>query len=233
MSSRLTRSVQAIDCWCRAHRHDRLFDQHAALCRKIRGHDAYHGITGNGESLKKFRFLVHRTWRRWLSRRHRKRKLDWDKFNRLLESFPLPPVRIVHSIVRHREANVRCEEPYALTRARTDLWEPGASNRLGPPGRWLFWPQRVTDVYTVIDVLAAEGVATIAEVCRFLGVNRTSFHAWRVADPTVSQEQEEQLTPLIRMLFKKHRRRYGAIEGLPANCGRGNMSAVRRKSRRY
>jgi putative transposase len=65
-------------------------------------------------------------------------------------------------------------------------------------------------VYTVIDALAAEGVATIAEVCRFLGVNRTSFHAWRVADSTVSQEQDEQLTPLIRMLFKKHRRRYGA-----------------------
>jgi RNA-directed DNA polymerase len=106
MSSRLTRSVQAIDSWCRAHRHDRLFDQHAALCRKIRGHDAYYGITGNGESLKKFRFLVHRTWRRWLSRRHRKRKLDWDKFNRLLASFPLPPVRVVHSVVRPREANV-------------------------------------------------------------------------------------------------------------------------------
>ena len=100
MSSRLTRSVQAIDCWCRAHRHDRLVDQHVALCRKIRGHDAYYGITGNGESLKTFRFLVHRTWRRWLSRRHRKRKLDWDKFNRLLDSFPLPPVRVVHSIFK-------------------------------------------------------------------------------------------------------------------------------------
>ena len=105
MSSRLARSVQAIDRWCRAHRHDRVFDQHAALCRKIRGHDAYYGITGNGESLKKFRFLVHRTWRRWLSRRHRKRKLDWDKFNRLLDSFPLPPLRVVHSVVGHREAN--------------------------------------------------------------------------------------------------------------------------------
>ena len=106
MSSRLTRSVGAIDRWCRAHRHDRLIDQHAVLCQKIRGHDAYYGITGNGESLKKFRFLVHRTWRRWLSRRHRKRKLDWDKFNRLLESFPLPPLRVVHSVVRRREANV-------------------------------------------------------------------------------------------------------------------------------
>ena len=40
MSSRLTSSVQVIDSWCKAHRHDRLIDQHAALCRKIRGHDA-------------------------------------------------------------------------------------------------------------------------------------------------------------------------------------------------
>jgi hypothetical protein len=106
MSSRLTRSVQAIDSWCRAHRHDRVIDQQAVLCQKIRGHDAYYGITGNAESLKNFRFLVHRTWRRWLSRRDRKRKLDWDKFNRLLAAFPLPPIRVVHSVIRHREANV-------------------------------------------------------------------------------------------------------------------------------
>lgn len=106
MSSRLTRSVQAIDSWCRAHRHDRVIDQQAVLCQKIRGHDAYYGITGNAESLKKFRFLVHRAWRRWLSRRDRKRKLDWEKFNRLLAAFPLPSIRVVHSVVRHREANV-------------------------------------------------------------------------------------------------------------------------------
>lgn len=106
MSSRLTRSVQAIDRWIRNHRHDRLADQHAALCLKIRGHDAYYGITGNGESLKKFRYLVHRAWCRWLRRRHRKRKLDWDKFNRLLASFPLPPIRVVHSFVKRREVKV-------------------------------------------------------------------------------------------------------------------------------
>jgi RNA-directed DNA polymerase len=41
---------------------------------------------------------VQRAWRRWLSRRHRKRKLDWTKFNRLLANFPLPPVRVVQSI---------------------------------------------------------------------------------------------------------------------------------------
>lgn len=106
MSSRITRSVQAIDSWCQAHRHDRLDVQHAALCQKVRGHDAYYGITGNGESLKKFRYLVHRVWRRWLSRRHRKRKLDWDKFNRILDMFPLPPLRVIHSVFKQREAKV-------------------------------------------------------------------------------------------------------------------------------
>ena len=106
MSSRLTRSVQSISRWCRAHRHDRLADQHAVLCRKIQGHDAYYGITGNGRSLQKFRYLVHRVWRRWLCRRDRKRKLDWLKFNRLLETFPLPPLRVVHSVMKTREANV-------------------------------------------------------------------------------------------------------------------------------
>ena len=50
MSSRLTRSVQAIDGWCRAHRHDRVIDQHAALCRKIRGHDAYYGVMDRVET---------------------------------------------------------------------------------------------------------------------------------------------------------------------------------------
>jgi hypothetical protein len=73
---------------------------------RFEGTTRIYGITGNGESLKKFRFLVHCAWRRWLSRRHRKRKLDWDKFNRLLLSFPLPPLRVVHSVVGHREANV-------------------------------------------------------------------------------------------------------------------------------
>jgi hypothetical protein len=97
-SSRLTRSVRALSRWCRGHRHDPISQQHAVLSQKIRGHYAYFGITGNGASLKNFLFLVQRTWCRWLNRRHRKRSMDWAKFNRLLQRFPLPSVRVVHSI---------------------------------------------------------------------------------------------------------------------------------------
>jgi group II intron reverse transcriptase/maturase len=97
-SSRLTRSVRVLSRWCRGHRHDPISQQHAVLSQKIRGHYAYFGITGNGASLKNFLFLVQRTWHRWLNRRHRKRSMDWAKFNRLLQRFPLPSVRVVHSI---------------------------------------------------------------------------------------------------------------------------------------
>jgi group II intron reverse transcriptase/maturase len=99
-SDRLTRAVKKVGLWCAAHRHDPIVEQHAVLCRKINGHHAYYGITGNGQSLRDFLYLAHRAWRKWLSRRHRKRKMTWDKFNRLLERYPLPPIRVVHSVYR-------------------------------------------------------------------------------------------------------------------------------------
>jgi transposase InsO family protein len=61
-----------------------------------------------------------------------------------------------------------------------------------------------------VDAIVAEDIASITQVCSFLEVNRTAFHAWRVAEPTVFQEQDAQLAPLVRIIFRKHRRRYGA-----------------------
>ena len=65
-------------------------------------------------------------------------------------------------------------------------------------------------MYAAIEAIVSEGIATVSETCRFLNVNRTAFQAWRVAGPTAAETQEEELTPLIRMLFRKHRRRCGA-----------------------
>jgi RNA-directed DNA polymerase len=39
-ASRFTRAVRTIAQWCRFHRHDPVSEQHAALCRKLRGHYA-------------------------------------------------------------------------------------------------------------------------------------------------------------------------------------------------
>jgi RNA-directed DNA polymerase len=99
-SKRLSRAVRSIAHWCRAHRHRPVREQHAILSRKVRGHYAYYGITGNARALSWFLCAAHRAWRKWLDRRNRKREMTWDRFNRLLKRYPLPPPRIVHSYVK-------------------------------------------------------------------------------------------------------------------------------------
>jgi len=44
--------------WCRQARHWPLPEQHAALVAKLRGHDAYYGITGNRRALVRFHHEV-------------------------------------------------------------------------------------------------------------------------------------------------------------------------------
>jgi len=60
-------------------------------------------------------------------------------------------------------------------------------------------------VYAAVEAIAAEDVASLTQICRFLEVNRTAFHAWRISEPTVFEEQNAQLAPLVRIIFKKHR----------------------------
>jgi RNA-directed DNA polymerase len=97
-SSRLSRALRSIAHWCRLHRHQPISEQQQTLGQKLRGHFAYYGITGNSNALSWFRLGVVRCWRKWLNRRNRERPLDWGLFNRLLERYPLPGVRVVHSV---------------------------------------------------------------------------------------------------------------------------------------
>jgi hypothetical protein len=97
---RFSRTLRRIKEWCRINRHLRISEQHAALSRKLRGHDAYFGITGNQRALNVLRLRVTEIWRKWLNRRSWKGRMTWDRMNRLLEVFPLPPARVVHSVYR-------------------------------------------------------------------------------------------------------------------------------------
>jgi RNA-directed DNA polymerase len=84
--------------WCRRTRHLPVAEQRTALNRKLRGHDAYFGITGNAKALGRLRYEVQGRWRKWLSRRSRAAQLNWTQFNRLLQRHPLQPARVVHSV---------------------------------------------------------------------------------------------------------------------------------------
>jgi len=97
-SGRFRAALKRVALWCRRNRHLPVRDQHAALRRKLRGHYAYYGITGNGRALVIFLHAAERVWRKWLNRRSQRARMEWDRFKRLLQRYPLPPARVVHSI---------------------------------------------------------------------------------------------------------------------------------------
>jgi group II intron reverse transcriptase/maturase len=99
-SKRLRRSLKEISQWCRKNRHLPLAEQQRKLGQKLRGHFAYFGITGNSKALSSFRYGVSLIWRKWLSRRNRRRSLNWERFNCLLRRYPLPPAIAIHSVCR-------------------------------------------------------------------------------------------------------------------------------------
>ena len=97
-ANRFRRVVKKIAQWCRFHRHQPIAEQHQALSQKLRGHDAYYGLTGNFRLLDRLRRVVERVWRLWLSRRGAEPPLVWARFKQLLERYPLPAARVVHSV---------------------------------------------------------------------------------------------------------------------------------------
>lgn len=99
MSSRLSRALQRISAWCRTHRHWTISQQRDALSRKLRGHDAYYGITGNSPAVSAFHYWTETIWAKWLNRRSQRKK-SWDEMKALLRRFRLAPARMVHSSMR-------------------------------------------------------------------------------------------------------------------------------------
>ncbi|MCP3997193.1 MAG: group II intron reverse transcriptase/maturase, partial [bacterium] len=92
--ARLQRTIQSIVDWCRRHRHQPVKQQHAALTRRIRGHDNYFGVNGNAHSLNRLRRQIVRAWFKWLSRRGAPKPMSWKRFEDLLRDYPLPAPRI-------------------------------------------------------------------------------------------------------------------------------------------
>ena len=97
---RYTRSLRAVRHWCRVNRHLPIAEQQRVLSRKLRGHYAYYGITGNAPALQCYLFEVRRAWQKWLDRRSQRARMTWDRFAQLTGRYPLPHARVVHSSYR-------------------------------------------------------------------------------------------------------------------------------------
>jgi RNA-directed DNA polymerase len=98
-ADRFRRTLKRIADWCQRYRHEPVPEQWAALRRKLLGHFAYFGITGNFKALRNLRYRVIAVWRKWLSRRSQRAWIPWDVMMGLLERYPLPEPHIRPTVI--------------------------------------------------------------------------------------------------------------------------------------
>jgi group II intron reverse transcriptase/maturase len=97
----------------RTHMHAPIPEQGRWLRQVLTGYFAYHAVPTNMRSLAAFRFCVARTWRRVLSRRSQKSRVNWERMNKIADAW-LPQPRILHPWPEQR---------FAVKHPR---WEPNA-----------------------------------------------------------------------------------------------------------
>ncbi len=95
---KVRKAVSAMRTWCRDNRHKPLAWQRNILASKLRGHFQYFGVRCNMRSMEAVRHYVIAGWKFWLSRRCHKGAISWEEFQKLLELFPLPLPKIIHSV---------------------------------------------------------------------------------------------------------------------------------------
>ena len=65
-------------------------------------------------------------------------------------------------------------------------------------------------MYAAVHEMTHVGQFAATAVCDVLDISRSGYYAWRQGVPSARAERNAELTPLVRALFWKHRRRYGA-----------------------
>ena len=95
ISKRITAKLNLFKEWIRSNRTLPTSEIMETVANKLRGHYAYYGVTGNSQSIGCYFCQVKRLLFKWMGRRGKRDSLSFEKFNLLLERFPLPFPRIV------------------------------------------------------------------------------------------------------------------------------------------
>ena len=94
VSKRFTGKVKAMKAWLKASRTLPTALMMERLSSKLRGHYAYYGVSDNSKSIGNFYKEVRRMLFKWLNRRGKRGSYNWEKFECLLQRFPLPAPKI-------------------------------------------------------------------------------------------------------------------------------------------
>lgn len=83
----------------------------------------------------------------------------------------------------------------------------------------------MSEVYPAVEAIAHSKGFSVSSVCDVLQLSRSAYYAWRNSEPSAWEQRDAELVPLVRTLFWKHRRRYGArriaseLADLGETCG--------------
>lgn len=86
----------------------------------------------------------------------------------------------------------------------------------------------MTDIYAAVESITSDNAVSLATICDVLGVCRSAYYSWQMAEPGVRQRELDELTPTIVAIFLKHRRRYGARRIAQELRDRGIVCSPRR-----
>ena len=95
---KLKEKKKAVKEWLRYNIQRRLPDLIGLLNRKIVGHYAYYGISGNYQGLLNFYRFIESALRKALSRRSQRGYLNWKRYNSVLEKYPIVKPKIFVNI---------------------------------------------------------------------------------------------------------------------------------------
>ena len=87
----------------------------------------------------------------------------------------------------------------------------------------------MSEVYTAIRQL--EESFPVSVLCQSLNVTRSAYYAWRQVGVSARKRDDDRLRPMIRGIFREHRRRYGARR-IVAELSARNERCGRRRIRR-
>jgi RNA-directed DNA polymerase len=93
-SQRITRKLREVRVEMKRRLHEPVKEQHKWLSQVLRGHYGYYGVIFNYRSLNMFYENIKLTWLKVLRLRSQKSRMNWQRFNRLMEILPLPRPRV-------------------------------------------------------------------------------------------------------------------------------------------
>lgn len=86
----------------------------------------------------------------------------------------------------------------------------------------------MSDIYAAAEAVAQERSLPVTMICEVLEVNHSAYYAWRKRQPSQHEQRDAELAPLVRAVFWKHRRRYGARRIADELADRGETCGARR-----